>query len=123
MLQPYQQALPYHPIVSYGQQATLTNPFAMYDTSTVVQPFHFQNYQQPSGQLPQIWNTTYTQTQPMHYNVPTCKLNNPQKNLEMVDENTTNGNIAYPVPPQPSFQRSFQNLPKGRDEVLWQAPF
>lgn len=123
MLQPYQQPLPFHPIVSYGQPANLTNPFAMYDPSTVVQPFHFQNYQQPSGQPPQIWNTTYSQTPPMQYNVPASKLNSPQKNLEIVDENTTNGNIAYPVPPQPSFQRSFPNLPKGRDEVLWQAPF
>lgn len=124
MLQHYQQPMPFHhPFVSYGQPANITNQFAMYDPSTLVQPFHFQNYQQPSGQPPQMWNTTYTQTQPMHYNVPTSKFNNPQKNWGLVDENTTNGNITYPVPPQPSFQRPFQNPPKGRDEVLWKAPF
>jgi len=122
MLQPYQQALPFHPIVPYGQPATLPNPFAMYDTSTVVQPFHFQNYQQP-GQLPQIWNNTYGQTPSMHYNVPVNKLKSQQKNLEIVDQNTTNGNITCQMPPQPSFQLSYQDLPKGRDEVVWQPPF
>jgi len=120
MLQPYQQALPFHPIVPYGQPATLPNPFAMYDTSTVVQPFHFQNYQQP-GQLPQIWNSTYSQTPSMHYNVPGNKLKSQQKNLEIVDLNTTNGNNTCQMPPQPSFQLSYQNLPK--NEVVWQPPF
>jgi len=123
MMQPYQQVVPYQQIVPYGQPTALTNPF-MYEASTVVQPYQFQNYQQAISQQAQMYNRTYCQAPPsMHFNIPTCKLERNQGNLGVAEENAAGGNTAQPEPLQPTPERSSQELPQERAEVLWKPPF
>jgi len=123
MMQPYQQVLPYQQILPYGQPTALTNPY-MYEASTVVQPYQFQNYQQAISQQAQMYNRTYCQAPPsMHFNIPTCKLERNQGNLGVAEENAAGGNTAQPEPLQPTPERSSQELPQERAEVLWKPPF
>merc|ERR1719320_1167820 len=122
MLQPYQQVMPLHQMVSYGQPATLTNPL-IYEASTAVQPWHFQNYQQAVGHQSQIYNSTYSQTPAMHFNVPTSKLKRHQGNPEVVEVNASGCNLAHPMALQPSFHRPLQDQPQTGDQVLWKPPF
>merc|ERR1719233_1422744 len=100
MMQSYQQVLPYQQFLSYAQPTALTNPY-MYEASTVVQPYQFQNYQQAVSQQAQMYNSTYCQAPPsMHFNFPACKLKRHQDNLEVAEENA-GGNTTQPEPLQP----------------------
>jgi len=122
--QPFRNVMPYHQFVPYGQPAPLANPY-MYGNSSLVHPYHFQNYQQiaqPVNQQPQIYNNTYRQAAPMQHNVPKPKLRSFLDKTKVVEEKTSGGNMACLEPPK-KFPQPAQELSKKLDEVIWKPPF
>jgi len=120
--QPFRNVMPFQQFVPYGQPASLTNPY-MYGTSSIVHPFHFQNYQQTAqtiNQQPQIYNSnsTYRQAAPMQHNVPKPKLRSLLGRPKVVEEKTTGGNMASTEPPK-KFPQQSQEQSKKLDEVIW----
>merc|ERR1719285_781921 len=121
--QPFRNVMPFQ-FIPYGQPTSLTSPF-MYGASSVVHPFHFQNYQQsaqPINQQPQIYNSAYRQVVPMQHIVPKPKLKSLPGKPWVAEGKAAGGTMICPEPPQKSHQPSQEQSQK-LDDVIWKPPF